>query len=258
MSVKEEKINRVKAGIGTGITIAVILVLLLISSFSHNEVEMEANEGGVEVQFGNPDDGGPDTEPASSEEEASSQPEEVVADDVYQTDNADVSQQVSDKPKIEKTPVKEEPKPTKDKAISDLADQLKNAKKPGGGDGGDTKGNKGDPDSDGDAPEGGKGGKGDTDGLGSGLVDGFSLKGRKIDIKPNLSESFNSRGKVVVDILVGADGKVILANPGGSGTSTSDTKLFELAKKLAIATKFTPIVGGNTQNGTITFNFQLK
>lgn len=67
-------------------------------------------------------------------------------------------------------------------------------------------------------------------------------------------------GKVVVQITVDRDGRVIAAVPGVKGTTTMDTRLHEAAKKAALTARFNKVEGPNaaiTQKGTITYDFRL-
>ena len=237
------------------------LLLLIVLFRTHLKVpEMDVNEGGVEVQLGEPDMGGPDDSPIT-EAQAYVPPTESSADDVVSTDVSDVNVQTSKtKSDVIKKPVEnKEPVKKVDQTITDLMNKKKNSKDESAGQGDGTKpGDQGKADGTGDNTKGDKGTSGNNVGVDGDLIAGLSLSGRDIKIKPKLRDSYNSKGKVVVDIRVRADGSVDLANPGGKGTTVSDPKLWEIAKKLAFETKFTPLASGKNQGGTITFKFGLK
>lgn len=251
---------RTEGTVVTAVVLTLLFLLFIFRSFAV-EPELDANEGGVEVQLGEPDMGGPDESPMTEAQETYNPPAEESVDEVLASDESDVNINTSETQKVEtkKTEKQKEPEKKVDDAISDLANKFKNRtdKSKGQGDG-DKKGTQGEKDGKGDNTKGGKGGLGDSPNLGVGLVDGFSLKGRKITQEPKLNDSYNSKGKVVVEILVNAKGKVVLANPGARGTTANDSKLLAIAKKLAYDTKFNPLSDGKSQNGTITFKFGLK
>lgn len=67
-------------------------------------------------------------------------------------------------------------------------------------------------------------------------------------------------GKVVVQITVNKDGRVISAVPGVRGSTTMDTKLHDAAKKAALTARFNKVTDQNaaiTQKGTITYVFKM-
>lgn len=247
---------------GMVVAALVFTLLMLILLFrSHAKVpEMDVNEGGVEVQLGEPDMGGPDDSPIT-ESTAYVPPEEASADEVVSSDLSDVNVQTSNsKTEAIKKPV-ENKKPVKkvDQTITDLMNKKKNSTDKSAGEGDGTKpGDQGDPKGTGDKLKGDPGTGANTKGVGSSLVEGHSLNGRRIVADPKLKDSYKSKGKVVVDILVNSKGQVVSATPGARGTTANDSKLFEIAIKLAYETKFSPLGSGKSQNGTITFKFGLK
>ncbi|MBL7936322.1 MAG: energy transducer TonB [Bacteroidia bacterium] len=109
----------------------------------------------------------------------------------------------------------------------------------GGGDGG------------GDGP-----GKGPGKGSGNGGY-GFSLAGRSIMTPPVLSKDTKEEGKVVVEITVDKNGKVIKADPNGRGTTTSSPMLKAKARQAALATTFNVSGEFEEQKGTITITFSF-
>lgn len=88
----------------------------------------------------------------------------------------------------------------------------------------------------------------------------FSLAGRSFGkVPPKPVYTSKAEGKVVVEITVDKNGKVLSARPGVSGTTTPDKVLHEAAKDAALKAEFdsnpnAPAV----QKGTITYHFILQ
>lgn len=116
-----------------------------------------------------------------------------------------------------------------------------------GGTGGGTGGG----DGTGDGP-----GKGPGKGPGNGGY-GFSLAGRAVISPPPLSKDTKEEGKVVVEITVDKNGKVIKADPNGRGTTTSSPMLKAKARQAALATTFNVSGEFEEQKGTITIIFSF-
>ncbi len=117
-----------------------------------------------------------------------------------------------------------------------------------------TVGNQGDPTGSVDSKNQGPGG-----GKGAGIS--FSLDGRNVVgglAKPEYA--VNDYGDVVVTITVNKDGDVISAIPGAKGTTTTDSRLWEAARKAAVSARFNKVTGNDApiyQKGTITYKFRL-
>ncbi|GAA4044353.1 energy transducer TonB [Flavobacterium chungnamense] len=130
-----------------------------------------------------------------------------------------------------------------------------------GGSGGGTGGGNGPGNGTGTGPGSGSGsggGNGSGNGLGNGS--GYALNGRKALEKPNPSNNCNEAGKIVVEVTVDKNGKVISAERkrGVSGASVSSCLMAE-AKKAALNTKWSPSpTGAEKQVGTITYNFSYE
>lgn len=118
-----------------------------------------------------------------------------------------------------------------------------------GGTGGGTGGGNGTGDGPGDGPGKGPGFGGD------GNKYGVSLKGRAVVNPPQLPKDTKEEGKVVVEITVNSEGKVIEANPNGRGTTTNSAILKQKAKNAAMATTFNVDGKFEEQKGTITIVF---
>ena len=97
------------------------------------------------------------------------------------------------------------------------------------------------------------------DSKGSGVVP--YLEGRNVIgslAKPEYK--VNDYGTVVVTITVDKEGMVTSAVPGAKGSTTTDSRLWEAAKKAAIVTRFNKLTDPNaplTQKGTIIYQFRL-
>lgn len=68
----------------------------------------------------------------------------------------------------------------------------------------------------------------------------------------------NAVGKVVVDVVIDSDGKVISASFRQKGSTTSDPELIANAIKAARGTKFNPDPNSMTQSGWITYKYSIK
>jgi len=100
--------------------------------------------------------------------------------------------------------------------------------------------------------------RGDGGGTGNKGVSYF-LEGRGFQKLPPPKYDYQGEGRVVVDVNVDREGKVIQATPGTKGSTTLDEYLLKVAKDAALEATFeakpdAPVV----QKGTITYNFILK
>ncbi len=88
---------------------------------------------------------------------------------------------------------------------------------------------------------------------------GFSLAGRSlVGSLPTPRYGPNKSGRVVVDITVDAEGRVIRAVPRGHGSTTNDSELVKAAMDAATEARFNVVEGNRLQTGTVTYNFILK
>lgn len=87
----------------------------------------------------------------------------------------------------------------------------------------------------------------------------FSLGGRGFQALPEPRYDYQGEGRVVVEVSVDRQGKVIQAVPGIKGSTTLDEYLLKAAKDAAMKAQFdTKPDAPITQKGTITYNFKLK
>lgn len=76
---------------------------------------------------------------------------------------------------------------------------------------------------------------------------------------PDPVHGVQEEGKVVVAIVVDEDGKVIKAEPGEAGSTTTSAMLYEKACKAAMTARFDRSDENiEEQRGTITFVFVLQ
>ena len=127
---------------------------------------------------------------------------------------------------------------------------------------------KGDTESDGEGETQGDGNQGTIEGApnadnyngtskGEGIS--WSLAGRNPQKLPKPEYIEQVEGIVVVEVFVDRHGNVIEARPGIKGSTTTDNKLMEAAKKAALNAKFdTKPDAPPRQTGTITYHFMLE
>jgi colicin import membrane protein len=107
-------------------------------------------------------------------------------------------------------------------------------------------------------------GPGGSAGNGSGIGPGgngvsFDLGGRGFLNLPQPKYDYQGEGKVVVEVSVDRNGKVVEATAGKKGSTILDEYLLKVARDAAMEARFAvkpdaPVI----QKGTITYNFRLK
>lgn len=213
-------------------------------------------EEGIAINFGFDDFGSGDTEPSISEPIETKVVPVESTDDISTQDVEEVSV-VKEKPKettikptetTEVTEDKKEEKVVNTKAL--YPGKKENNSTSQGVSSGD--GNQGSENSNPDANSYTGGGNG-YDGI------AFNLGGRTIsEVKKPIYDS-QAQGKVVVSIRVNQNGKVISANPGAKGSTTTNAYLYSKAKEAALKTTFNPKADApNVQIGTIIYHFKLN
>lgn len=121
-------------------------------------------------------------------------------------------------------------------------------------------GNQGDPNGSVDSKVRGHGsGLGDS---GTGTGDkgiSYQLEGRGVQSLPKPKYDYQEGGRVVVEVSVDRDGKVVQAVPGTKGSTTLNDYLLKVAKEAAMGARFEVKADAPAiQKGTITYNFILK
>jgi len=277
-----EKRNKIKAIAGSIIVHIAILVALIFLGLSTplplpGEEGVEVNLGSSDVGMGNiqEESPAPSTPPPSRPQPAEPQ-EEVVKEEV-------ITQEVEEAPAIveeenpkekkpeEKKPVEQEKprdpevveeKPVEQEAPVEEPSEPEQKVDPramftgktntGTGSNEGVTGQPGD-----QGKPNGDPGAGNYDGQGgAGNGVSFSLGGRGSRHLPKPSYQSQEQGKVVVDIWVNREGKVVKALAGGKGTTILDTRLRRLAEEAALRSLFEPDPNApDNQKGTITYNF---
>ena len=213
-------------------------------------------EEGIAINFGFDDFGSGDTEPSISEPTETKVVPVESTDDISTQDVEEVSV-VKEKPKettikpTETTEVTEDKK--EEKVVNTKA--LYSGKKENNSTSqgvSSVDGNQGSENGNPDANSYTGGGNG-YDGI------AFNLGGRTIsEVKKPIYDS-QAQGKVVVTIRVNQNGKVISANPGAKGSTTTNAYLYSKAKEAALKTTFKPKADApNVQIGTIIYHFKLN
>lgn len=258
---------------------SVLLVILILMLFFVGLTYLDPPpENGISVNFGNTDTGSgrlqtkekvrTQPKPVQPKPEVPKQetkvPEEK-AEEVLTNEEEDApvitpkKETPKEKPKPKpveevKKPV-EKPKPSKSTsdAIANLIKGPKADGKTTGGEGPDnTPGNKGKPEGDPYASSyyGGPG-------TGTGGV-GYGLRGRGRPTYAITPQKCNEAGRVVVEITVGRDGRVIKARPGVRGTTNNHPCLLEAAKTNAMSFRWSAdSKAPASQIGFIELNFKL-
>lgn len=286
---------------GLQITIAfhlLLLVILLLSNFPVPE-PVFPDPDGIQINFGDSEDGAGDAEPQGEETETAETeaveetenisepvPPETVESSPTESVQENLTQDFQDAPSIEEKRKKEaqkkineqkriekEKQRAEEKRIAEekarvekekrekqeRIDAIKNRAKNAFGKSntasngqGTTTGNKN---------QGGKNGDVNsqhTKGIGNGNGVSYQLKGRSSVSLHSPKSEVQSEGVVVVEIIVNRNGEVVEARPGVVGSTTTDGRLYDIAKKAALKTKFNiDESAADRQKGTIRYVFEL-
>lgn len=84
----------------------------------------------------------------------------------------------------------------------------------------------------------------------------FSLRGRNAVSIPNPIYTCDLPGKIVVNITVNAEGRVIDTDINKASSNSDNECLTEKALEYALNARFSRLAGRNEQPGTITYNFK--
>lgn len=181
---------------------------------------------------------------------------EVLTSDVDESD-VTTPPKKDDKPKTDNP--KDRPKPTAEEIAREKQRKIDELM----GNKGTGQGGQGANDTPGDAggANGTPTGTGQGKGTGSYKGDGWSvdLAGRTIKRKPVIREKPNAEGKVVLNIWVDPEGKVVRASPNNALSTTTNLTLVSLAKRAALESSWyaNPKAVGD-QVGTMTFVFVFE
>jgi hypothetical protein len=282
-----EREKNMKAGGFTILVLAVIITILLIISWTSPINQEALLDEGIEVNLGNSDFGLGNIPPmvpgdpapeagdkmASTPKSSPPPPQELTSeDDSNDPDAVNVPRKpaiTSNKPKpvtnqtVTATKPKPEPPaptPPKPKATmgsysggegtggnsQDAFNNVRNQGIAGGqGDQGKPNGNINSDNYD------GNGGTGK-----SGVAITKGLSGRRIITFPSFEDDFNENAKIAINLRVDENGKVLSAEYSTAGSTSSNGKLKEIARRKAMQLKFNP--GDGESLGTVVFNFRLK
>ena len=272
-----------KAKIESGLlTAAIMALLLLMLWYVSVEAPRETEEEGVEVAFGDNENGGgaePEAVPMPAEPvtqappptpQAPSENDLVVQDDEeslalakqreeerkHRAEQQElIRKQREEQARLEAERRAEEQRLAEERARQAAIEQEKREKAAalGGLFGNNQQGAQGSGTTQGASQQGSQ----NPVGRGS-SSDGnnWSLTGRSMKKLPPPSTDFNSEGVVVVGITVDNTGKVISAKHT-TGTTTGDSRLIQLAEAAARQAEFSPSET-KMQYGTITYRFRLN
>jgi outer membrane biosynthesis protein TonB len=249
-----EKTHKVTSMVITIVFHALLIGLLLTLFLRPPNPPLGQEETMMAISLGEPDQGGPDNTPAAEQPEVvASNPENSNEENIL-TSDAEEAPVVKTNPEKKNTTEKiqtntktEEAQPkVNDKALFKGNRTNGDPNSQGMGDG-DVPGNQGDPD-------------GSENGDPHGIVGGEGhLKGRVIKYKPNYDSKSKTTGTVYVTIYVDRNGNVTKAEPGARGTTTTDPELWQIARRVAMDTKYSPKPDAPAlQVGTIPVTFNYK
>jgi len=291
MYVREENINRIYASILTTVVIALLFLLCWLIIFSTPlPPYAEGGGSGIEVNFGNADDGFGNVQPekiydvetqpssgaaANSHDEGEvltqdDEPAPAVANNIVKKDNHKKPHQ--DVIETE-TPVKKEEAKISEPVVNQKAMYNKPKQTSGRGitPGSENMGKpNGDPNSNNYTGDGGSGGgQGGGNGTGNGPGNGsgtgpgngngvahFFMKDRTPVSLPKPNYNSAEQGKVVVSVIADRQGNIIRVSAGALGTTTSNQQLWKEAEIAAKRSKWTAKPDApEEQKGTITYIF---
>lgn len=245
--MKIEKNDR-SALIGTILFHGIFLLAILLMGLSYQMPPPE--ESGVEVNLGFSDQGMGDNPSVDPVEQSANLPTSNRVNNDVVTQRNEETYSINQK---QNRPDKTVPQPETQENNTPAIDPnlLYTGKKNTGSNEGKTgqPGNQGQPDGDLNA-----GNYSGTPGSGGGIS--YAMGGRKAKAIPKPSYDSDDQGKVVVTIWVDRDGRVINAQGGSKGSTTSSLQLRRLAEDAARRATFMPNASGpEVQVGTITYTF---
>jgi len=264
---------------------ALILILCYLTYISIPYTQTQIEQGGVEVNYGNTDQGkgddtesleNPNTSPKTKIKTSTNPPvpntptekthststeKEIVTQDNEDAEALKTSKKPEKSKKIrEAAPSPVQPKPEK---INQAAlYQGPSSKGSGSGDGNTNQsGNQGSLTgsafSHSYTGTGGSGGTGNS-GNGSGRGVSLSLAGRKFLTKPSLQDESQVEGKISVTITADKDGNIVSAEAGGRGTTIQNEELWRKCESAVMRIKLNPSpTGEEAQTGKVVFSFKL-
>ncbi len=276
-----ESQKNMKAGSYTLLICGSLLVIFLFARWSMPLIQLPVPDEGIEVNLGNSEQGFGDDQPllpgkpSPSDAQAYTPPKVVsqANDEVKDVETNDKDEEAPPlkkvavvKPDAKKIAEKDIAKTTPKKVTQPVSNPTPAPPKPKavfkGVNGDGTGGNDADTYKKG-GNQGVAGGNGDQ-GVPGGDPNGKSYTGtpKNFGVKvlsiPNQSfeDDFDKDAKVAMDIEVNEAGKVTSANYQARGSTTSDQKYKEIARRAAFQLKLGASPGG--QKGTVVFNFKVR
>ncbi|OOQ60149.1 energy transducer TonB [Mucilaginibacter pedocola] len=271
MEYREEN-NYPKAFAATGVILAVVIALCYFIVFRDPPPEQEGT-GGILVNYGTVDEGmGSDymsiDEPSVAENANQSKPDKVTetppteekpveesSDKNVVTQNNEDAPEVAANSKAPSKTVATQPvkKPVEAPKVNQNA-LYKGKTNNGSGEGdgtGSTPGNQG--------KTTGTTLTNNYDGTGSGNGGSLNLVQRSFVSRPSVSDDKRHAGKVVVDITVDKNGRVVTARAGARGTTITDADLLQKCEDALLNSQFNSSdTAPDSQRGTMTFVFKLN
>jgi protein TonB len=265
---KEEKKHKIAGYITSAVVHVLLILLLLWLALMPPDPPLEYGGMELTMSLGEANMGGPNPVPVQTPAQVTPPPTQAQEEQVATQDLEDAPsikpQEKSKKKQESKVQTPEEPVEKPRQVDQRALFKKKSGDNAGGFGDGSVLGNEGSPDG---SPGGSPDGNGRGDGLGGsggggGSGDGwgsFDLAGRNLTRIPNIVDNSSETGKVVVQIVVDRNGRVVKAVPGQKGTNTSSSQLWEKAKQGALDARFSPKSDGpEEQYGTMTIIFKFK
>lgn len=260
MEILQEKNSRTGV-IGT-ILFHLLLLLLFIQFGMTYQDPPEENAGGMVINFGTSDEGMGDVQPSSSETTTTS--ENTTTSETTTLSSAQENALTTTEESVEmnasqnattttnQNTTTQQTEQTVDENLSNALNALNNPNNNSTGDG-----NTGTPGDQGD--KSGDPSSSNYTGGGTGNGVDFSLAGRSMVKVKKPNNPTQEDGKVVVEIVVDKNGKVIRATPGARGSSTTNPTLYKISKEAALEARFNVKADAPAeQKGTMTFVYILN
>lgn len=260
MEILQEKNSR--AGVIGTILFHLLLLLLFIQFGMTYQDPPEENAGGMVINFGTSDEGMGDVQPSSSENTTTS--ENATTSETTTPSSAQENALTTTEESVEmnasqntttttnQNTTTQQTEQTVDENLSNALNALNNPNNNSTGDG-----NTGTPGDQGD--ENGDPNSSNYTGGGTGNGVDFTLAGRSMVKVKKPNNPTQEDGKVVVEIVVDKNGKVIRATPGARGSSTTNPTLYKISKEAALEARFNVKADAPAeQKGTMTFVYILN
>ncbi|MBW6482966.1 MAG: hypothetical protein K0B10_07880 [Vicingaceae bacterium] len=260
MELIQEKNSR-NGVIGT-ILFHLLLLFIFVKFGMTYQDPPEENAGGMVINFGTTDEGMGDVQPSSTENTTSSEnatqsettTPSSAQENALTTTEESVEMNASQNPTTttNQNTTQQQTEPTVDENLANALNALNNTNNNSSSDGNsNTSGDQGDPNGDPNSSNYTGGGTGNG-------VD-FTLAGRSMVKVKKPNNPTQEDGKVVVEIVVDKNGKVIRATPGARGSSTTNPTLYKISKEAALEARFNVKADAPAeQKGTMTFVYILN